>query len=71
MDNKWGIFAIGVCVGLATAAIAKTPAFRKACAAVVGAGFKLRDEAAVLAQSIKEDAEDIVAEAKYQKVDSE
>ena len=63
--NKWCIFGLGALAGLTTLAVVKTPAFKKACAAVVGSGMKLKDEAAAFAESVKEDAEDIVAEAKY------
>ena len=38
---------------------------KKACAAVVGKGLQLKDDAAAFAESVKEDAQDIVAEAKY------
>lgn len=63
--NKWAAFGIGVVAGAAVVQIVKTPAFKKACAAVVGKGLQLKDDAAAFAESVKEDAQDIVAEAKY------
>lgn len=65
--TKWGFFALGALAGVAAVSIAKTPAFKKACATVVGQGMKLKEDAAAFAESIKEDAEDIVAEATYNK----
>ena len=54
--TKWGAFAIGAVAGIAAVQLFKTPGFKKACAAVVGRGMQL-----------KEDAQDIAAEAKYNK----
>jgi len=51
--------------GAAIVSLVRTPAFKKACAAVVGKGLQLKDDACAFAESVKEDAEDIVAEAKY------
>ncbi|MBR4373021.1 MAG: DUF1490 family protein [Treponema sp.] len=63
--NKWVAFGVGVVAGVAAVSLLKSPAFKKACAAVVGKGLQLKDEAAAFAESVKEDAQDIVAEAKY------
>ena len=63
--NKWLAFGLGVATGVAVVSLVKNPAFKKACAAVVGKGMQLKDEAAAFAESVKEDAQDIVAEAKY------
>ena len=65
MANKWVAFGVGVVAGVAAVSLIKSPAFKKACAAVVGKGLQLKDEAAAFAESVKEDAQDIVAEAKY------
>jgi hypothetical protein len=64
-SNKWVAFGVGVAAGVAAVTLIKTPAFKKACASVVGKGLQLKDEAAAFAESVKEDAQDIVAEAKY------
>ena len=64
-NNKCVAFSVGVVAGAAIVSIVKTPAFKKACAAVVGKGLQLKDDAAAFAESIKEDAQDIIAEAKY------
>lgn len=58
-------FLIGALVGAAVVTIVKTPAFRKGAAKVVSAGMQLKNEAQRFASQVKEDAEDIVAEAEY------
>lgn len=62
---NWGSFFVGAACGIVAYNLVKTPAFKKACASLVGKGLQLKDEAAAFAESVKEDAEDIVAEAKY------
>ena len=64
-SNKWVAFGVGVVAGVAAVSLVKSPAFKKSCAAVVGKGLQLKDDAAAFAESVKEDAQDIVAEAKY------
>lgn len=64
-SNKWVAFAAGVAAGLAVGAIIKKPAFRKACVAVVEKGLQLKQEAVAFVESVKEDAQDIAAEAAY------
>ena len=64
-SNKWVAFGVGVAAGIAAAAIIRTPAFKKACVAVAEKGLQLKQEAIAFAESIKEDAQDIVAEAAY------
>ncbi len=63
--TKLGAFVAGAACGIVAYELVKTPAFKKACAAIVGKGLQLKDEAAAFAESVKEDAQDIVAEAKY------
>lgn len=66
MSNKGlSTFLIGALVGAATITLVKTPAFRKGAAKIVSAGMQLKNEASAFAASVKEDAEDIVAEANY------
>lgn len=57
---------MGAACGIVAYNIVKTPAFKKACASVIGKGLQLKDEAISFAESIKEDAQDIMAEAKQQ-----
>ena len=64
-SNKWVAFGVGVAAGIAAAAIIRTPAFKKACVVVAEKGLQLKQEAIAFAESIKEDAQDIVAEAAY------
>ena len=63
--TKLGAFAMGVAVGGVTLAIVKTAGFKKVCSKVVSAGMQLKDEAASFVETVKEDAEDIKAEAAY------
>ena len=65
--TKLGAFAIGIAVGGVGLAIVKTAGFKKVCSKVVSAGLQLKDEAASFVETIKEDAEDIKAEAVYNK----
>lgn len=69
--TKTGAFVLGLVAGGAVVAIVKTPAFRKACAKVVGAGMMLKEDAAAFTETLKEDAEDIVAESRYQRANKE
>jgi hypothetical protein len=64
-SNKWVAFGVGVAVGITAAVIIRKPAFRKACAAVIGKGMQLKKDAVAFAESVKEDAQDIIAEAEY------
>lgn len=65
--NRWLAFGLGVTVGVVTVSAVRSPMFKKACAALIGKGMQLKEEAAVFAESVKEDAQDIIAEAKHQK----
>lgn len=64
-SNKWVAFGLGVAAGVAAVSLVKSPAFKKACAALIGKGLQLKDDACAFAESVKEDAQDILAEAKY------
>ncbi|MBR4598587.1 MAG: hypothetical protein IKO39_00870 [Treponema sp.] len=64
-SNKWVAFGLGVAAGVAAVSLVKNPAFKKACATLVGKGLQLKDDACAFAESVKEDAQDILAEAKY------
>lgn len=64
-SNKWVAFGVGVAAGFAAAAIIRTPAFRKACVAVAEKGIQLKQDAVAFMESVKEDAQDIAAEAAY------
>ena len=64
-SNKWVAFGVGVAAGFAAAALSKTPACRKACIAVTEKGMQLKQEAVAFIEAVKEDAQDIAAEAAY------
>ena len=65
--TKWGVFALGVAAGGAAAILTKNAGFKKACAKVIGAGLKLKEDAAAFVETVREDAQDIMAEAAYNK----
>ena len=65
--TKLGAFAIGVAVGGVTLALVKTAGFKKVGSKVISAGMQLKDDAASFVETVKEDAEDIKAEAAYNK----
>ncbi|UTC76919.1 hypothetical protein E4O04_02375 [Treponema sp. OMZ 799] len=65
--TRWGAFALGVAAGGAAVLLARNASFKKACAKVIGAGLKLKDEATAFVETVKEDAQDIMAEAAYNK----
>ena len=64
-SNKWVAFGVGVAAGLAAGALIRTPAFKKACVALAENGLQLRKEAIAFAEAVKEDVQDIAAEAAY------
>lgn len=62
--NRWLIFTGGAIAGGIIASVVKTAGFRKACAKAVEKGIELKEAASAFVETMKEDAEDIVAEAK-------
>ena len=48
--TRWGAFALGVVAGGAAVLLARNANFKKACAKVVGAGLKLKDDAAAFVE---------------------
>lgn len=65
--SKTGWLLIGAAAGVAVVAIVKSKTFKKTCAKLISAGMQLKDEASAFVETVKEDAQDIVAEAKKQK----
>ncbi len=68
MNNNYqglAIFLAGVVVGATAVYLMRDKKFRHVAAKVVGKGLQLKEEAASLVESIKEDAEDIIAEARH------
>ena len=57
-------FATGIAAGIALVKTAKSKLARKAAVSVVAKGLQLKDEAQATYASIKEDAQDVVAEAR-------
>ncbi len=68
MNNQnVAIFLAGVAVGAVAVYLVRDKRFRHVAAKVVGKGLQLKEDAAALVESIKEDAEDIMAEARHNK----
>ena len=57
-------FAGGVAAALVGAKVAKSPKTRELCVAGMAKGMKLQQDARVTLQNMKEDAQDLCAEAK-------
>ena len=57
-------FADGVAAALVGAKVAKSPKTRELCVAGMAKGMKLQQDARVTLQNMKEDAQDLCAEAK-------
>lgn len=66
-NNKLAVFILGVAVGAVAVSVMRTASFKKACAKTLGASMRLKEEAAAFIETVKEDAQDIVAEAEYHK----
>lgn len=64
-SNKWVAFGVGVAAGFVASAFFRSAAFHKACVAVTEKGLQLKNDAVEFMESVKEDAQDIVAEAEY------
>lgn len=62
--KKLWFFAGGVAAGLIVPQIVKSKTARKAAVSVVAKGMGLRDDAKAACEAIKEDAQDVYAEAK-------
>lgn len=69
MDNVGGnkllYFLAGIAVGGFLVYSARSPQVRSLLAKAAGKGIQLKEDAQALIESIKEDAEDILAEAKH------
>ena len=65
MNKTVTVFLAGAVVGIATVALVRSTAFRKGATKLVCAGMQLKKDASAFVESIKEDAEDAVAEAEY------
>ena len=62
--SKTSVFFIGALAGMAIIALMKSKTVQKGCARVIAAASKLKDEAQAFAETVKEDAQDMVEEAK-------
>ncbi|MDR2314632.1 MAG: hypothetical protein LBE02_08885 [Spirochaetaceae bacterium] len=69
--NKYVIgFGLGFAAALAAYRVYKSSKFRRTVVKAVACGMKLRDEAKFALNAIKEDAEDLCAEAKDGKAEA-
>ena len=67
MNTNVKTFLIGAVAGIAAVQILKTASFRKGCARVMSAGLQLKSDATQFVENVKEDAEDLSAEADQKK----
>lgn len=71
MTDKLPSFLIGALVGAAAVTVLRTSVVRNELVKLLGAGMRLKEEAAVFMESVKEEAEDLAAEAKFKKTQAE
>lgn len=71
MTDKLPSFLIGALVGAAAVTVLRTPVVRNELVKLLGAGMRLKEEAAVFMESVKEETEDLAAEAKFKKTQAE
>ena len=62
--SAWAVGFGGVAAALVGAKVAKSPKTRELCVAGMAKGMKLQQDARVTLQNMKEDAQDLCAEAK-------
>jgi hypothetical protein len=67
MNSKVKVFFLGAAAGIAALKVLKTSCFRKSCARVMSAGIRLKSDATQFVEEVKEDAEDLTAEADQKK----
>ncbi len=69
--TKTGMFFLGAAAGVALLAIMKTDAFKKGCTKLLTAGMQIKDQAEAFCETVKEDAQDIMAEVKAKRENAE
>lgn len=69
--KKGILFAGGILAGLVLTPIVKSKTVRKAAVAVTAKSMSLKDDAVSAFESIKEEAQDIYAEAKYKQCEGD
>ncbi|MBR4267978.1 MAG: hypothetical protein IKQ46_18240 [Bacteroidales bacterium] len=62
--SKTSVFFLGALAGIAVVALMKSKTVQKGCAKLLSAGQQLKDEAQAFVETVKEDAQDMVEEAK-------
>ncbi|MCR5027685.1 MAG: hypothetical protein K6A31_00320 [Fibrobacter sp.] len=67
MNSNAKALLIGAVAGVVLTQIVKTSSFRKGCARVLSAGLQLKSDATQFVETVKEDAEDMTAEAEETK----
>ena len=65
--SKTSVFFLGALAGIAVVALMKSKTVQKGCAKLLSAGQQLKDEAQAFVETVKEDAKDMVEEAKRKK----
>lgn len=67
MTKATKAFIAGVAVGIAALKTFKTESFRKGCARVLSAALGIKNDATEFVETVKEEAEDLTAEAEQKK----
>ena len=64
--SKTSVFFLGALAGIAVVALLKSKTVQKGCAKLLAAGQQLKDEAQAFVETVKENAQDMVEEAKQE-----
>ena len=67
MTDKIPSFLIGALVGAAAVSLLRKPLVCNGVVRLIGAGLQLKEEASAFIETVKEEAEDMVAEAEHMK----
>ena len=67
MTDKIPSFLIGALVGAAAVSLLRKPLVRNGVVRLIGAGLQLKEEASAFMETVKEEAEDMFAEAEHRK----
>ena len=71
MTDKIPPFLIGALVGAAAVSLLRKPLVCNGVVRLIGAGLQLKEEASAFMETVKEEAEDMVAEAEHRKARAE
>ncbi len=67
MNKATKAFIAGAIAGIAAVKVFKTDSFRKGCARILSTGLGIKNDATEFVETVKEEAEDLSAEAEQKK----